>query len=79
LSLKFGKQENVKQLSIKEVIILVARLGGFLARKSDGMPGVKTIWRGLITLEAMVQGLKLAKEMLIENQNNNSFLDDFST
>ena len=79
MSLKFGKQENVKQLSIKEVIILVARLGGFLARKSDGMPGVKTIWRGLITLEAMVQGLKLAKEMLIENQNNNSFLDDFST
>ena len=25
---------------------LVARLGGFLARKGDGEPGVKTIWLG---------------------------------
>ena len=27
--------------------IMIARLGGFLCRKSDGEPGVKTIWRGL--------------------------------
>lgn len=26
---------------------LVARLGGFLGRKSDGEPGVKTIWLGM--------------------------------
>ena len=30
-----------------EVLRLVARLGGFLARKGDGEPGVKTIWPGM--------------------------------
>lgn len=34
-------------LEIHEAVVLIARLGGFLARKSDGEPGVKTIWRGL--------------------------------
>jgi hypothetical protein len=29
------------------VLRLVARLGGFLGRKSDGEPGVKTIWLGM--------------------------------
>ena len=33
--------------TLNEVVRLVARLGGFLARKSDGEPGVKTIWLGM--------------------------------
>lgn len=32
---------------LNEVIRLIAQLGGFLGRKSDGEPEVKTIWRGL--------------------------------
>lgn len=32
--------------TLKEAVILIARLGGFLARKSDGDPGVKTLWLG---------------------------------
>ncbi|WP_232442088.1 IS4 family transposase, partial [Burkholderia ubonensis] len=32
---------------LNEVVRLVARLGGFLARKGDGEPGVKTIWLGM--------------------------------
>ena len=32
--------------TLNEVVRLIARLGGFLARKSDGEPGVKTIWLG---------------------------------
>ncbi|AVR90120.1 Mobile element protein [Thauera aromatica K172] len=31
---------------LNEVIRLVAKLGGFLGRKGDGEPGVKTIWIG---------------------------------
>jgi hypothetical protein len=27
---------------------MLGRIGGFLGRKSDGFPGVKTIWQGLI-------------------------------
>ena len=30
----------------RSVLIAVARLGGFLARKHDGLPGWQTIWRG---------------------------------
>ena len=33
--------------TLNVVLRLVARLGGFIGRKSDGEPGVKTIWLGL--------------------------------
>ena len=33
--------------TINEVLRLIATLGGFLARKGDGEPGVETIWLGL--------------------------------
>lgn len=32
---------------LNDVLRLVARLGGFLGRKSDGEPSVKTIWLGM--------------------------------
>jgi hypothetical protein len=41
----------------QNVIIAVARLGGFLARKHDGMPGWQTIWRGWQRLIWMCEGL----------------------
>ncbi|WP_425219850.1 IS4 family transposase [Ralstonia solanacearum] len=34
-------------VSLNQMIRLVASLGGFLGRKSDGEPGAKTIWIGL--------------------------------
>ena len=33
--------------SLCQAVRWIAQLGGFLGRKSDGEPGVKTIWRGL--------------------------------
>jgi hypothetical protein len=33
--------------SLKEALIKVATLGGFLGRTRDGMPGTQTLWRGL--------------------------------
>lgn len=33
--------------SLGDVIIMIARLGGYLDRKSDGPPGPKTMWVGL--------------------------------
>ncbi len=47
---------------LREAVRQVARLGGFLARKGDGEPGVKTIWRGLRRLEDLVLGRKLSRE-----------------
>ena len=39
------------------VLVATARLGGFLARKRDGMPGWQTIWRGWHRLMWMREGL----------------------
>ncbi len=37
--------------SLREAIHLVAGLGGFLGRKSDGQPGTQTLWIGLQRLD----------------------------
>jgi transposase-like protein/transposase Tn5 family protein len=36
-----------KPPSLREMVVWVARLGGFLARKNDGNPGIKTLWIGI--------------------------------
>ena len=41
---------------------LVAQLGGFLCRKSDGEPGWQTLWKGWQKLDLMTLGAKLAEE-----------------
>jgi transposase-like protein/DDE family transposase len=46
----------------RTVLIAVARLGGFLARKQDGLPGWQTIWRGWRKLMCMCEGLEILKE-----------------
>ena len=45
---------------LREAVRQIARLGGFLARKGDGEPGVKTIWRGLRRLEDLIAGWMLS-------------------
>lgn len=42
----------------KNVLIATARLGGFIGRKSDGMPGWQTIWRGWQRLIWMCEGIE---------------------
>ena len=39
-----------------EAIRMIAKLGGFLGRKSDGFPGPTTLWRGLERLADIVTG-----------------------
>jgi Transposase DNA-binding/Transposase Tn5 dimerisation domain len=39
--------------SVRQAVRWIAQLGGFLARKQDGEPGTKTLWRGLQQLAAM--------------------------
>jgi len=45
------------------VLKSIARLGGFLARTADGMPGWQTLWRGWQELMTMLCGYRLAKGM----------------
>ena len=47
---------------LNEVVRLVAMLGGFLARKGDGEPGVKTIWLGLQRIVDFAAGISFARE-----------------
>jgi Transposase DNA-binding/Transposase Tn5 dimerisation domain len=47
-------QPPVEPPSLGEAVLMLARLGGFLARQGDGVPGVKTIWRGFSRLTDLV-------------------------
>jgi len=45
------------------VIIATARLGGFIGRKSDGLPGWQNIWRGWQRLIWMVEGVETFNQL----------------
>lgn len=46
---------------LNTVLRLIARRGGFLARRHDGDPGAKTIWLGLQAIAVFVKGLPDAR------------------
>ena len=41
--------------TLEEAVRALAKLGGFLGRKSDGDPGVKVLWRGYRTLYTVLE------------------------
>lgn len=45
--------------TVKDFVRGVATLGGFLGRKHDGNPGVKTLWRGYQRLQDFLLGYQL--------------------
>jgi hypothetical protein len=52
---------NVQIPTVKQAILWIGRLGGHLNRKSDGMPGVRTLWRGWRDLTILVEGYRLGR------------------
>ena len=44
-------------MTVREFVVEVAKLGGFLARRADGMPGFQTVWRGWAQLQVMVEAV----------------------
>jgi hypothetical protein len=56
------KRPPAKPPDLNTVVRLVAQLGGFIGRKSDGEPGAKTIWLGLEKIGAFVEGMQFARE-----------------
>ena len=62
LFLKVNKNKAIpkKPPRIGEVVVWVAKLGGYLARKSDGPPGTITLWRGWKRLADLSEGWNLA-------------------
>jgi hypothetical protein len=49
--------------TVRQAILWIGRLGGHLGRKRDGLPGVRTLWRGWRDLTILVAGLRLAREL----------------
>jgi hypothetical protein len=54
--------------TIHEGVLLIAKLGGFLARKGDKDPGVKKLWVGWRCLTDIMRGWYLAKEKVVEKK-----------
>jgi hypothetical protein len=52
-----------KTPTIGIIVIWIAKLGGYLARKSDGPPGTIILWRGWKRLVDLSEGLKLADQL----------------
>lgn len=55
------KRPPQKPPPLRTMLRLLAQLGGFLARKGDGEPGVETVWRGYMEMLRAVHTLALAK------------------
>jgi hypothetical protein len=51
------------QWTERDYLRSVAKMGGFIGRKSDGDPGWQTIWRGMSQLVALTEGYKLAQKL----------------
>ena len=45
-----GKPPPKKTPRLLEVIVMIAKIGGFIGRKGDGFPGTKTLWQGLFAI-----------------------------
>lgn len=48
---------------MSEAVTWAAQLGGFLARKGDGAPGITHIWRGLKKLSSIIEGAKIYQDI----------------
>lgn len=54
------KNRTKKPPTVRQAVRWIAQLGGFLARKHDGEPGLKTLWRGLGKFHDLLEGAQLA-------------------
>ena len=59
----FGKGQGVVRLTLGQAVLWIGRLGGHLNRRRDGMPGVRTLWRGLRDLTLLVEGWRVARRL----------------
>lgn len=57
----YPKTALKEPLRLQHAVVLTARLGGYLDRKSDSPPGAKVLRLGLHTLGAMAVGFELAR------------------
>jgi hypothetical protein len=49
--------------TVQEGALAIGRLGGHLNRRSDGLPGWQTLWRGMSILRILVDGARLSQHL----------------
>ena len=54
--------------SLQEMIIIIAKFGGYLNRKNDFPPGAKAMWIGLQKLRNYVEGFRACEEIYRKEQ-----------
>jgi hypothetical protein len=60
--------EVARKLStVRDVLLAIGRLGGHMNRRSDGMPGWITLWRGMKKLRLLVHGANIARVISLSN------------
>jgi len=61
LELEVLREKSGRTLhTVREVALAIGRLGGHLNRTGDGLPGWQTLWHGMNTLHALVEGVLIA-------------------
>jgi hypothetical protein len=59
--LKLASKRELK--TVGDIALAIGKLGGHLNRKSDGMPGWQTLWRGMKRLSDLLDGYLLARKL----------------
>ena len=63
------KKPPTEPPTLRDVIRQIAMLGGFLGRKSDGEPGVKTLWLGFARVRDFVEGVEHMRQLQDSGQS----------
>jgi hypothetical protein len=56
--------------TVASVVLALGRLGGHMNRRSDGMPGWITLWRGMKSLRQLVKGAELGRKRNVNKDSN---------
>ena len=59
-------QVPAAELTTQQCWSTIAGYGGYLARKGDGPPGWKTLWKGWLYIQAMLEGVHLAAQLSLD-------------
>ena len=59
-----GKQPRPAKRTVAYYLLLVAKLGGYLARGKDPPPGNMVLWRGLSRLTDIHLGVELSRKVV---------------
>jgi hypothetical protein len=58
------------QLTAQQCWHSIARFGGYLGRKGDGPPGWKTLWRGWLYIQTLLEGVHLAARLSLDSSSD---------